>query len=74
MLNTAGGVERRGKLHLHVCVDALTGALAPQAGRADLERRLRFIAERAQHVCQVQAACPNAQVPALKSAAHTPIM
>ena len=26
--NTAGGGEKRGLLHLHICVDALTGALA----------------------------------------------
>ena len=74
MLDTAGGGEMRGKLHLHVCVDALAGALAAQAGRADPEGRLRFVAERAQHVCQAQAARPDAQVPALQSAAHAPVV
>ena len=74
MRASAGGTGMRGKLHLHVCVDALAGALAAEARRADLERRLRFVAERAQHVCQAQAARPDAQVPALQSAAHAPVV
>ena len=60
--------------HLQVGADALAGAVLAQAVGAQLEGRLRLVAQRAQHVRGPQAAASHVQVPALQCAAHAPVV